>query len=177
MEKTVQVKTLFTGQLINLKIHQVLLAGNRTAKREIVEHPGAVTILPIVKNSILFVRQYRKAVEEEVLELPAGTREEGEEVFQTARRELLEETGYQAGRLTRYSSFYSSPGYSSEEIHLFLAEDLRRETEPGGEVDEDLQVVLLQLEEVLQMLMAGFFHDGKTIAALALYFLQQRETP
>lgn len=174
MERTITSRIFFTGKIVRLRVDQVELEDGREAEREVVEHRGAVTILPIKGDSILFVRQYRKAVEEEVLELPAGTREEEEEVEDTARRELLEETGYRAGSLRYLSSFYTSPGYSSEEIHLFLALDLKEDFgEDASDEDEDLEIIPLKKERVLELLHKGSFKDAKTIAGLSLYFLKE----
>lgn len=175
MEKSIHVETIYQGKVISLQLHEVLLASNRLSKREIVKHRGAVTIIPHLGETILFVRQYRSAVEKSLLELPAGTREVGEALEETAHRELLEETGYAAGKLIRYPSFYSSPGYSSEEIHLFLAQDLQKIQEPTGDVDEELEVVPLKQETVYEMLLEGAFHDGKTLAGLSLFLLQEMD--
>lgn len=177
MERTIEREILFEGTIINLRVDRVELTHGQQSKREIVEHRGAVTILPISGNSILFVNQYRKAVEEEVLELPAGTREEGESIEETARRELIEETGYEAQVLKHLSSFYTTPGYSTEEIHLFLAEDLIEVTDRGisQDIDEQIEVISMKKERVRESLKKGLFKDGKTIAGLSLYFLKERE--
>lgn len=177
MEKTIESDLLFQGHIINLRVDTVELDQGEISKREIVEHRGAVVILPVLGDSILFVKQYRKAVEEEVVELPAGTREVGEDIEKTAFRELLEETGYEAKDLEHLSSFYTTPGYSTEEIHLFLATNLTeaRGKGKGQDTDENIQAMAITKERAKESLIKGVFKDAKTIAGLSLYFLKERE--
>lgn len=116
---------VYEGKVLNLKIDTVELPDKGYSKREIVEHPGGVAIITITANrEMVLVKQYRKAVEDFVLEIPAGKLEVNEEPRETAIRELREETSLEAKKLSYITEFYTSPGYSSEKIHLFLAEDL-----------------------------------------------------
>ena len=132
-------------------------------EREIVEHPGAVAIVAIdSEGQMAFVRQLREATRGRLLEIPAGTREAGEEPLATAQRELREECGLTGGTWTRLGGFWTTPGFSREYMHLFLAEGVDRgEAEP--EADEDIEIVLLPFAEI------GEIEDAKTLAALYLY--------
>jgi ADP-ribose pyrophosphatase len=137
--------------------------------REVVRHPGAVVILPQLDDGrICFVRNYRVAVEQTLIELPAGTLEPGEPPADTALRELAEETGYRAGRLQHLITFCMSPGILDERMHLFLAEAL----EPGPlalEAGEDIEPLLCTWDEALEMVRRGEIHDAKTLVGLLYY--------
>jgi ADP-ribose pyrophosphatase len=139
--------------------------------REVVRHPGAVVILPLLDDGrICFVQNYRVAVEQTLIELPAGTLEPGEDAAETARRELAEETGYRAGHIERLLTFCMSPGILDERMHLYLAGDLR----PGPmalEAGEDIQPLVRSWEESLEMMRRGEIHDAKTLVALLHYRL------
>ncbi|MDI3316904.1 MAG: NUDIX hydrolase [Bacillota bacterium] len=132
-----------------------------------VDSPKVACIIPVLPDGrILLERQYRAALDSWILELPAGKAEPGEEVEACARRELEEETGFRAGRLQELFWFWPAPGYSNEEIHLFVARDLRdgeRSLDPG----EELEVEALTVEEFLDAVEAGRIHDGKTLLAAA----------
>lgn len=138
-------------------------------ERHVVLHPGAVTILPVLPDrKILLERQYRIALDEHILELPAGTREPGEDPLLTAKRELEEETGYIAGKIEKMMTFFPSPGIMREEMHLFLAENLL----PGKtarEDGEDIELVTLNLDEALEKVRTGEIKDAKTIIGLLFY--------
>jgi ADP-ribose pyrophosphatase len=137
--------------------------------REVVRHPGAVVILPLLDDGrICFVRNYRVAVDETLIELPAGTLEPGEDPAETARRELAEETGYRAGRIEHLLSFFMSPGILDERMHFYLATSLQQGAaapEPG----EDIRPLLASFDEALQWVRQGRIRDAKSIAALLYY--------
>ena len=137
--------------------------------RQIVRHPGAVVILPLLDDGrVCFVKNYRVAVEETLVELPAGTLEPNEDPDRTAERELAEETGYRAGRMRHLLTFCMSPGILDEQMHLYLAEDLQPGTmalEPG----EDIQPFLCTWDESLDMVRRGEIRDAKTIVGLLYY--------
>ena len=135
-------------------------------KRFIVEHPGGVGILPILDDGrIVLIRQFRTAVDQYIWEIPAGTREPGEEPRITAARELIEETGYRAGRLVPLPSFWSSPGFLTEKIDLFLATDLTA-GESALEDGEDLTIQIIDKETARAWIESGEIKDGKTLVAL-----------
>jgi ADP-ribose pyrophosphatase len=137
--------------------------------REVVRHPGAVVILPLLDDGrVCFVRNYRVAVEQTLIELPAGTLEPDEAPATTALRELAEETGYRAARMEHLLTFCMSPGILDEQMHLFLAEGLQ----PGPmalEAGEDIQPLLCTWEEALEMARRGEIRDAKTLVGLLYY--------
>ena len=137
--------------------------------REVVRHPGAVVILPLLDDGRLcFVRNYRVAVDQTLIELPAGTLEPGEDPAETAARELAEETGYRAGRIEHLLTFCMSPGILDEQMHLFLAETLQ----PGPmalEAGEDIEPMLCTWQESLEMVCRGEIRDAKTLVGLLYY--------
>lgn len=158
----------FEGRLINLRVDTVAAADGRTSTREVVEHPGAVLLLALdSEDNIFLVRQYRHPVGRSLLELPAGTLEEGEEPEACAQRELREETGFRSGRLEPLGGMFMTPGYCNEYIHLFLATDLEESPLDTGD-EEDIRTLRLPLAEALRLVESGEIEDAKTIAALLL---------
>ena len=147
---------------------QTLADGTLNA-REVIEHPGAVAIIPMVDDHhVCLVRNYRLAVDAWLLEIPAGTREPGEEPQITAARELAEETGYRAARIEPLCELLFSPGILHERMHLYVATGLT----PGPtqlEVGEQIATQVMALDEVLGMIARGEIEDAKTVAALLLY--------
>ncbi|SHI01332.1 NUDIX hydrolase [Sporanaerobacter acetigenes] len=162
-EKTMKTEKIYEGKMLNLRIDTVELPDKKYSKREIVEHPGAVAIVALTnQNEIVLVKQYRKAVERELLEIPAGKLEIGEEPKETAIRELKEETGYTSNKLEYLLEFYTSPGFSNEKIYLFLANELiEGQAEP--EKDEYIELVKVKLEDLIDMIDKGEIIDSKTI--------------
>jgi ADP-ribose pyrophosphatase len=168
MEKTVSSRLIYQGKVVSLRVDEVLLSDGRRAGREVVEHPGAVAVLAVSDGGeVYFVRQYRQAVAEELLEIPAGKLEPGESPAGCAVRELAEEAGVKAGELRRIACYYSSPGFASEKIYLYLATGLEP-ADAQQQPDEDLQVCLIPFAEALQMARDGKIADGKTLIALLL---------
>ncbi|MDR1486210.1 MAG: NUDIX hydrolase [Planctomycetaceae bacterium] len=146
-------------------------SGNQL-ERHIVIHPGAVVILPELGDGrVVLIRQHRVAVDGELIELPAGTMESNEEPIVTARRELIEETGYTAESLTHVMRFFSSPGFIKEEMHLFHASGLI----PGPTAMEDgekIETIIVTLADAMKMIAEGEIHDAKTI--IGLYWLHNK---
>ena len=176
MERVVSSRTIYRGKLLNLRLDEVLLSSGRRAEREIVVHPGASAILPIIKpGKILMVRQYRHPVGEVLLEIPAGTLKPGEDPMACAARELEEETGYRAGKLAHLITIYPTPGYSSEILHIYLARDLRRGVQ-APEIDENISVIEMSINQVLDGIRDGRIRDSKTIVAILyyLFFIESR---
>ena len=160
---------LFTSKLFQVvRRFQTGRSGDQL-ERHVILHPGAVTVLPILEDGrAVLLKQYRVAVEKHLIELPAGTCEPNEEPIITAGRELAEETGYIAGKIEPLTVFYSSPGILHEEMHLFLATDLK----PGPsnlEDGEDIELILADWTEVRRMIFAGEIQDAKTLVGLMWY--------
>jgi ADP-ribose pyrophosphatase len=152
----------------------VLLANGREASREIVKHPGGVTVLPLTEDGdVILVRQYRYAFEEVLLEVPAGKLESDEEPLHCARRELREETGYSADKITYLGAIYPSPGFCDEVLYLYLAQDLRQGKACPDE-DEILAVDRMPFSQLVDLVMEDRVRDAKTVAAVlkAKYYLE-----
>lgn len=170
-EKTLKSDTIYDGKILRLDVETVLLPNDNTSIREIVRHPGAVAILPINSHrEIYFVKQYRKALDMELLEVPAGKLEKDEIPYECAMRELQEEIGFAAGKLTLLGSFYSSPGFSNEIIYVYKAENLTPSQLPPDD-DEFINIVKMSIEDSLNMLDKGLIKDAKTAIALSLGLL------
>jgi ADP-ribose pyrophosphatase len=162
---------VFDGRVVKLFIDDVRLPDGRKARWERVTHPGAVGIVPLLKDeTVLMVRQYRHAVGGVLLEIPAGKLDSPEPPWQTAHRELAEEVGKKAGEMIKLAEFYNSPGYADEYFHLYLARELSDEVgEP--EPDEFLEVEPVPLGQALDMVSSGAIRDAKSIIGLTLTFL------
>jgi ADP-ribose pyrophosphatase len=168
MEKTIASKMIYQGKIINLRVDDVALQDGSKSKREVVEHPGAVAILALTdEGDAYFVRQYRKPIEKELLEIPAGKLDDGEEPAGCAARELGEEIGMAADEMKQIACFYSSPGFASEKLYIYLATGLKPVDvqTPEGEI---LQAFRLPLLEAVAMARSGEITDGKTLIALLL---------
>jgi ADP-ribose pyrophosphatase len=175
VETTLSTRRIHEGRIINLREDVVQLVDGREAKREIVEHKGAVCIVPVLPDGrIVMVRQYRKPAESDLLEVPAGGLEAGETPIECARRELTEECGYAAGKVTPLFEAYLAPGYSTELMYGFLGEELTpAETNPDE--DENVEVELYTLEELLPMIDEGSLRDAKTVSALLCLYRKRME--
>ncbi|HVF11027.1 MAG TPA: NUDIX hydrolase [Abditibacteriaceae bacterium] len=169
-ENTISSRRIHEGRIINLREDIVALPSGRTATREIVEHHGAVCVVPVVADGrIVMVRQFRKPAEAALLELPAGGLNAGEDPADCARRELVEECGLHGGQLIPLFTCYLAPGYSTELMHGFLGEGFA-EGEAEPEDDENLEIEMYSLAELLPMIDDGRIRDAKTICGLlALY--------
>lgn len=174
-EKTIRTEKIYSGKVVNLFVEDVELPNGKTSKREIIKHPGAVAILAITdENKIVMVEQFRKALEKTIVEIPAGKLEKGEEPGVCARRELEEETGYECKSLELLISFYTSPGFADELVHLYIAKGLSKK-ENSAQLDEDefINVKELTLKEAIQYLQDQIIYDAKT--AYAVQYLQLQE--
>ncbi len=166
-EPTLSSQTAFQGKLLTVRVDTVSLPRGRTSIREIVEHSPCVCMAPIDGSEVLLVRQYRKAVEASLLEVPAGGMEPGETPEDAVIRELQEEIGHTAGTLTHLQSFFMSPGFCTEEMHAFLATDLRPAV-LDPDFDEDIEVVRVPINEIPGLLNSGQVRDAKSITTLLL---------
>ncbi|MEB2288716.1 MAG: NUDIX hydrolase [Anaerolineae bacterium] len=167
-ERALTSEPAYLGRLVKVYVETVQLPDGAQAVREIVRHPGAVAMVPLLPGGdVLLVRQYRHAAGDLLLEIPAGTLEPGEDPEQAAARELQEEIGYWPGRLERLTGEYTAPGYTTEFIHIYLVTELI-ESRLAGDADEFLEVVRLPLAEALRRVERGELPDGKTMIGLLL---------
>ncbi len=165
-EKTISSQSIYNGRIIKVKVDEVLLPNGNTAKREIVNHQGAVAVLPLTDDGkMIAVRQFRKPLERTIVEIPAGKLEAGEEPLACAIRELEEETGYAAKHMELLSSFYTSPGFADELLHVYVATGLTK-GESRPDEDEFVDVLELTLEEAQELHRTGEIRDAKTVVAL-----------
>jgi len=165
-EKTLDSQILYDGKIVRLRRDTVEVPGGNHAIREVVEHPGGVGIIPVDDDGCVFlVRQFRYPMKELVLEIPAGKREPGEHHRITAERELSEEVGATAGKLTYLGHVYASPGFCTEAIHLYLAEELTfGQTHPDE--DEFLEIERIPLDKLVELALDGTLNDGKTVVGI-----------
>ncbi len=158
-----------TGRKIKVAVDTSVGPNGETIRRDMILHPGAVVILPVIdRDHICILKNFRFVIGETLWEIPAGTLEPGEPIREAAERELLEETGYTAKKWTYLDYLYASPGVMDEKLHLFVAEDLT----PGPsrpEADEQLEPVTLAWADALNMALDGTIKDAKTITALLLW--------
>jgi ADP-ribose pyrophosphatase len=167
--RLIEKQTVFKGKKVQLEVHRLLNEEtDREFRREICVHPGAVVILPFLADKVLLIRNYRYAAQGTLIELPAGTLEKGEDPMNCAGRELLEETGYLAGRLKPLASFFSSPGVLTEKLYAFAAYDLEKKV-AALEEDEEIEIMPVSFDEAVEMIRTAQIIDAKTIATLLLF--------
>ena len=158
----------YRGRIINLRVDQIHTDSGYHGIREIIEHPGAVAIVPIDdQQQIILVKQYRSAINKTTIEVPAGTLGKGEDPLLCAHRELKEETGYQAAQIDRIGGVYTAPGVSSEFITLYKATGLTA-GQAATEEDEAIDLMRVSLADALQMIQDGSINDAKSVSALLL---------
>ncbi|MBT2754835.1 NUDIX hydrolase [Mesobacillus foraminis] len=171
-EKTLSTEKIFTGKIISLQVDEVKLPNGKTSKRELIKHPGAVAVIAVTPDhKIVMVEQYRKALERTIVEIPAGKLEQGEKPEICAARELEEETGYVCTKMEWLTSFYTSPGFADELVHIYVATGLTKK-EDAAETDEDefVQLIEITLEEAVELVKGQKIYDAKT--AFAVQYLQ-----
>ncbi|WP_313953554.1 NUDIX hydrolase [Accumulibacter sp.] len=166
-EEELESTQVFRGKLLDVRLDRVRLPDGADCLREYVRHQGAVVVIAQLDDGqLLFVRQHRYPLRRTILELPAGKIDAGEEIIDTATRELLEETGHQAAEWRYLGVMHPCVGYSDERIEIFLARGVRREAEPNLDSGEFLDVLSLSLEEALAAVKSGEITDAKTITGL-----------
>ena len=167
-EKLLRQEPIYKGRVINITKDEVVCPNGQTSLREIVHHRGGVAILFKVDDKFIFEKQYRYAMNEEIIEMPAGKLEEGEIPLEAAKRELLEETGYRPLEMIHLGDSYPTPGYSTEVIHLYYCPKAVKE-ERHLDNDECIDLIYLTLEEIEEMIMEGKIKDSKSVASIFLY--------
>jgi ADP-ribose pyrophosphatase len=173
-EKTISSRYVFKGRALNLRIDTVINAEGHKTTREIVEHTECIAVVPVdAEGNILLVRQFRKALEKELLEIPAGGIDPGEDPPTAVIRELQEEIGFIPGKVEKLGGYYSSPGFCNEYLHLYLATDLKAsrlyaEDTPG------IETVKIKPRQIMGMINSGEICDSKSVAGL-LYYREYRK--
>ncbi len=175
VERTVTSRFVYTGQIVKLRIDTVETDGGRRATREIVEHADCIAVVPVdEQGNILLVKQYRYATGKELLEIPAGGVDPGEDAISAVRREMGEEIGFLPKTISRLGGFYSSPGFCTEYMHLFFATDLTP-NRLEAEDTEGITVVRVKPEEIIGLISSGTICDAKSVAGLFMYLKQISE--
>lgn len=175
-EKELNSERLYDGRIIKLRVDDVQLPDGSRSKREYVEHRGGAAVLPVDdENFAYFVEQFRYPYREATLEIPAGKLEQGEDPLATVSRELEEETGLQAQKITPFGTIYPSPGYTNEKLYIYVAEGLKYVGEHPDR-DEFLHVVRMPFGDALEKVMSGEIFDSKTCFAVLKYFALKSET-
>lgn len=157
-----------TGSFLEIARRHYVASEGRSARREVIRHPGAVAVVPLIDGDVVLISQHRVAVDQELLEIPAGKRDKpGEDPAATAIRECEEEVGYRPKRVTLLQTFYTTPGFTNECIWLYLAEDLEAvESRPQGIEEERAEVVRMPIGEALRRVRDGEIRDAKTLIGL-----------
>jgi ADP-ribose pyrophosphatase len=171
--KTLNSKLIYQARLFRLKAISMKAPDGHRFRHEIIEHPGAAVIIPITKdNEFVLVKQYRTAVKKAIWEFPAGTLEPGENPLCCAKREIIEETGFEAKRWQKLGSFYPAPGISTELMHIFLASELVP-AEMSHDRDEFIERHMISSRDLQKMILNGMIVDAKTIIGF-FYYTQKK---
>jgi len=171
--KVHEITNIYNGKIFDVVLEKVSLPNGAIKNREVVRHPGAAAMVPLLDDGkVVLIKQYRHAVGEFLWEIPAGTLEPPEEPVECARRELVEETGYEASSFDKLAEILPAPGYTDEHIHIFLATGLRS-VKQKLEDDEVLGIQPTPFDTALEMIMKGEIQDAKTIAGLLLISLKK----
>jgi ADP-ribose pyrophosphatase len=173
MEKTLSSKLIYQGRAVKLRLDTVETANGRQTTREIVEHSDCIAIVAIDGGNVLLVKQFRKPVEKELLEIPAGGIDPGESPEEAVRREMREETGYLPQKIKRLGGFYSAPGYCTEYLHLYLATELVP-SQLFAEDTESISLVRVPVSQIPELIASEKICDAKSIAGLLTYLEYQK---
>lgn len=167
-EKQLSATRIYDGKVVNLELSDVMLPNGRTAKREVVRHPGGAAVLLVRDGKVLMERQFRFPYNKVIWEIPAGKLNRGEDPRTAAARELEEETGWRAENLERLAEVYPSPGYTDEIIYVFAAKDAVYARQHLDD-DEFVHCTFIELDKCLKMCESGEISDAKTLVALYKY--------
>ncbi len=173
-EKTLSSETIFEGRILKLRVDTIQRVDGRQSTREVIEHAPCIAVIAVdADDNVLLVKQFRKALEKELLEIPAGGIDAGEDPEAAVMREMQEETGFRPQRLERLGGLYSSPGFCNEYLYLYLATDLI----PSQLYAEDtagIEVVRVPVAQITDLVTSGRIEDSKTIAGL-LFFIEYQK--
>jgi ADP-ribose pyrophosphatase len=178
--KVVSSKLSFKGRVFNVYTDSIVEPNGHRNTKDVIRHNGSVVILAVDElvnaedPDVILERQYRHAVGQYLIELPAGTRDPGEASLAAAKREMIEETGYRARRWTMLVRYFASPGFLAEWMQIYLARDLSA-GEAHPELDEQIEIIRMPLSKAMQRVRDGKIHDGKTLIALSLYDAARRD--
>lgn len=166
-EERIRSELIYSGKIFNVFRDEVKLPNGRSAYRESVDHNGAVAIVPLDMDDVILIRQFRYSTGEELLEIPAGKLNKGEDPENCARRELEEEIGYTAGKIKKVMEFFLAPGYSNELLHLFIAWDLDKSSQ-NLDGDEFVKIERYPKKNIIELVMNRKVRDAKTIIGLCM---------
>jgi len=165
METWINNHIAYKGNIFSVREGEIRTNKGEVYPRQVVVNPGGVGVVTVVEGNVILIKQYRISVDDYIVEIPAGRLESGEKPDVSARRELMEEVGYEAQSLQLISEYYSGVGFSTEKMYIFLATDIKKKI-ATPEVDEDIEVIKMPLAEVRKKLDQGEFNDSKTIIGL-----------
>ena len=174
--KVVKSEILFKGKVFDLKVDEIEYNGSgNKGIREVAVHPGGAVVIPVKEDGkIVFVKQFRYPLQRTLIELPAGKLDEGEDPFECATRELTEETGYTAAEVVKLGKIYTTPGFCTELLHIYLAKDLISGEVNREEGEYGMEVLELTQEEITRKIANGEIVDGKTLSGLLYLNINQK---
>jgi len=178
--KVLSTKLSFKGHVFNVYTDTIVEPNGHRNTKDVIRHNGSVVILAVDESTnpadpdIILERQYRHAVGQYLIEVPAGTRDPGEAPLAAAKREMIEETGYRAKRWTMLVRYFASPGFLAEWMQIYLARDLTAGV-AQPELDEQIEIIRMPLSKAMKLVHDGKIHDGKTLIALSLYDAARHE--
>jgi ADP-ribose pyrophosphatase len=173
-EKPVNSREIYKGRVFDVRLDTVTLPNGKEVNREFVVHRQAVAVLPVRNDGkLILIRQYRHCAGEELWEIPAGSIDDGEAPEAALQRELAEETGHEAGKFHKLCSVYTTPGFTNEYTHFYMAEELFPKKRKGND-DEFIEVKDFTKTEVLMMISKGLIKDAKTVLAVSYYYLTKK---
>ncbi len=167
-------RTIFNGYVFDVKVDKITYDNINSSPREVVIHNGGAVVLPVLDNGkILFVKQFRYPLQKFIIELPAGKLNKGEDPLLCATRELKEETGYTSNDIIKLGSIFTTPGFCTEELHLYIAESLIPGEHAREEGEMDMELLELSIDEIKIKISNGDIKDAKTLSALIMYFIKK----
>ncbi len=175
-EEPLSTQVIFEGRILKLRVDTVRTSDGRQTTREVVEHAACIVVIAVdADDNILLVKQYRRAIDKELLEIPAGGIDEGENAEEAVIREMREETGFRPQKVERLGGFYSTPGYCNEYLYLYLATDLTPDP-LSAEDTAGIEVVRVPVAQASELINSGKIEDAKSVAGLLIY-LEYRKNP